>query len=94
MLEQDGVAVLMIERAEEIRQRLDARAGERCHHRQEQPMRRDAAQADGLPRVAPQLVDLVDRERAREGVANLGKLCRGHRSLLCWCVWKPQHEGC
>jgi hypothetical protein len=50
-------------------------------------MRGDGAQALGLTGVAPELIDVIDRERPCQGVPDLGKLCWGHRSLLCWYVW-------
>lgn len=55
--------VLMVERAEQVRQRFPLPAGQRRDNRQEQPMRRDGAQPDGLARVAGR-VDWPRRPRA------------------------------
>ena len=87
-------AVVIIEGAQQVRERRHVATGQRRHHREEQPMRRDRPQPDGLPRVTPELIDGLDRERPCQDVPDLGKLCRGHRSLPCWLVSQPQHEGC
>ena len=60
-LVRDRDVVLISEGAKQIGERLDVPAAERGHHGQEQSMRGDRAQPFGLPRVAPELIDLVDR---------------------------------
>jgi hypothetical protein len=82
--------------AEQVGERFHVPTGERRHQRDEQPMGRDRAQSCGLTGVATELIDVVDRERTRQGVTESGKLrCRqgGQRSLLCWLVSQPQHEA-
>ncbi len=64
----------MVERTEQVGERFDAPAAERRHHREEQSIRGDGAQALGLTGLAPELMDGVDAERSPQGVTRLGKL--------------------
>ena len=89
-LVRDLDAVLVVERAEQIRERLDLRAGQRRDNRQEQPVGRDRAQPFGLPGRATELIDVLAREGAGQGGSDSGKLGDrqgGQRSLLYWLVW-------
>lgn len=77
----DGDVVLVIELAQQIRERLDRRAGEHSDDGQEQPVRRHHPQAFALPRRATELVADFHRESARKRVAHSGKVRARQRSL-------------
>jgi hypothetical protein len=92
----DPDAILVIESPQQVGQRFDPSAAQRRDHRQEQPVRRYRPQPKRLAGVAANLIDLVHRQRARQGVTESGKLRRRqgwHRRFLRWLVWQPQHEA-
>ena len=87
--------MLVVERAEQVGERFDAPAAERRHHREEQAMRGDRAQALGLTGGAPELIDSVDGQRPPQDVTQVSSVVDkvGNGSLLCWLVSQPQHEA-
>jgi hypothetical protein len=73
----DRDPILVVERAEQVGERFDAAAAQRRHHREEQSMRGDRAQACGLTGFAPELIDVIDGERPPQSVTQFGKLGGG-----------------
>ncbi len=67
-------AVLIIEGAEQISERLDVHAGERRDDREKQSMGRDRAQPFGLAGLATELIERIDGQRTRESIPDPGKL--------------------
>jgi hypothetical protein len=78
----DGDAVVVIELAQEISERLNRPAGKRRDDREEQPARRDRSKPLALPSVATDLIDVIDGQRPCKCIGNFGKHRAGQRSLL------------